>query len=162
MSDAVQHEVIVGVISAIVGGLLLPFAGRLLHGALLFIPHRIGDEFKNMAKFAPVLTKAKGDPLSAIAFVGAELGKMLVTCLIATLLAGSIYVIGTVATAWPSPYRTGAMVLLAIWFMGCVYHLGKRLLSLLLFYTEIYPPQIFPPAQPVPAAPPPVAPPKAP
>lgn len=130
----------VAVISAIIGGLLLAPIGRLLRAAVLFVPHRIGDEFKGIAKFAPILERSKSDAHAAVVYLGAQLAKMMLSCWFSLILVGCIFLVAIVSSGWLSTYRVAILVFLVMWLVGSVYHLLKRLLTILLLYTAVFEP----------------------
>jgi len=126
---------------------------QLLHFLVSFIPHRVSDEFKNVTKFAPILEKAKADAQASVAFIGAEIGMMIVSCWLSTLLAGCLYVVCTATPKWQPMLRGAVIAVLIVWFVGCVYHMVKRLLALRMLHLSVFPPQFGTPGIPTPPKP---------
>lgn len=144
MNDAIKHlftpENLIALIIAVAGAALLSPLGRFFRAILMLVPNSIKGQFKKFTAFAPVLEKAKTDLHAATVLVGAQLGKMLFSCWLSVMLAGCAYVVATLAGAWPTSVRTVALGVLALWFIGCVWHIVERLIVLLTLRTAIFTP----------------------
>jgi hypothetical protein len=85
--------------------------------------------------------KARGDAISAVAYVGAELGSLVLNCSLTLLTAGFYYAVIMATSGWLVAYRTVLLVILAIAAVVFVFHVVKRLFLLrLLFAVVLTPP----------------------
>jgi hypothetical protein len=120
--------------------LLTSPVARLLRAVVMFVPRRIGSGFSDMLKFAPILNKARGDVLAGVAYIGAELGSLVLNCTLALLAVGFYYAIVTTSSSWVVTYRTVLLIITVIALIVFVFHIVKRLVLLRLLYMLILTP----------------------
>ena len=116
---------------------------KMLRAIVLFIPKSIGGEFADLLRFAPILLKARGDALSATAYIGAELGSLIINCSLALLTAGFYYAVITATSGWLATYHTLLLIVVMVALIVFVFHIFKRMLLLrLLFAMVLTPPTV--------------------
>lgn len=143
MKDLLSNPGVWGALAiGIIAGLLTHPVGRALLGILLFLPKRVSAGFTDVVKFVPIINDARTSTTLAIAYVGAQLGFLILNCSLAILGAACWYIVTLTPTGWVAQYRIVLLVVVIIAEALFIFRIAKRMVMLrLLYQLEVTPPQ---------------------